>query len=311
MMHRRGEFRAFLIVDHSSPPGDHCRYTAGKKVPSRVEFFDELKQRVEFLHEHPDRDSEATRHDHLVMPILTNEFGLGWPTEDLVPQKYRRIPKETHESHIFRNAETRKGAKPDILISRIGYPNIAVVEEKERQKSLESLGRYNQQLTEYQAMFDCVWGVLTDGENWIIKRNFERYAQFASLDELLNALSDVRALIGRHAVYDRLKIYNTTDLVQVGTFPFPAIVIDHAVTMFRHAQSGTRIFSLARNDQATQPIQQLISAPSEIGIELDSGFLYITTPFETPGKHNIIIAVRQTLELPVSETVRVHLNVIP
>ena len=32
MMHRSGEFRAFLIVDHSSPPGDHCRYTACSEV---------------------------------------------------------------------------------------------------------------------------------------------------------------------------------------------------------------------------------------------------------------------------------------
>ena len=36
MMHRRGEFRAFLIVDHSSPPGEPGRYHANTRAAPRL-----------------------------------------------------------------------------------------------------------------------------------------------------------------------------------------------------------------------------------------------------------------------------------
>jgi hypothetical protein len=182
------------------------------------EFFDELKKRVEILHLSPQRDNEASRHDLLIYPLLTSPFGLGWDAQDLVSQSTIRVPKEVATSHIFRNGEP-KIRKPDILISPVNLQkNIAVIEEKEFQSSIEKLNNYRLQVSEYQALYECTWGVISDGEKWLLKKNFETFHQFNSLEELHLGIIDLRDCIGKKQVTERLIYHGTCDLVVVVPF---------------------------------------------------------------------------------------------
>jgi|GEM_PF-2729565 len=181
-------------------------------------LFDELKKKAEFLNKNPDRDNEATRHDLLIYPVLTNKFGLGWDPTDLVTQATIEVPSIISESHIFRGA-TPKVRKPDILICPLEVlKNIAVIEEKKKQDSLSSLSDHRVQLAEYQSLFECNWGVLTDGEKWIIKRGFETYHEFTSIPELEKGIDDFRDLIGQKESLSRFKLHNTFDLIIISPF---------------------------------------------------------------------------------------------
>jgi hypothetical protein len=179
------------------------------------EFFDELKKRVDILHSFPQRDNEASRHDLLIYPLLTSPFGLGWDSKDLVSQSTIKVPNEVNTSHIFRNSEP-KIRKPDILISPANMSrNIAVIEEKEFQLSIEKLNNYRVQVAEYQALYECTWGVISDGEKWLVKKNFETFHQFSSLEELRLGMFDLRNCIGREQVIGRLITHGTCDLIIV------------------------------------------------------------------------------------------------
>jgi len=181
-------------------------------------FFDELKKRVDNLHLNPDRDNESSRHDLLIYPTLTSEYGLGWNPIDLISQSTINIPKESVDSLIFRGA-VPKIRKPDILIvpNEI-IKNVAVIEEKKKQKSLESLANHKLQLNEYQAIYECTWGVLTDGEKWIIKRNFETFHEFSTIDELRKGITDFRHCIGSKEIKERYNQYNTFDYIIISPF---------------------------------------------------------------------------------------------
>ncbi len=176
-------------------------------------FFDELLKRAELLEQNRIRDNEASRHDQLVYPIITSEFGLGWKPTDLISQSTINVPKIITESHIFRDA-IPKLRKPDILICPYGFDkNIVIIEEKKKQLNLKQLNEHRLQIREYQALYECTWGILTDGERWIIKRNFETFHEFSSILELMSGIDDLRNSIGRISIINRLSKYNTTDIL--------------------------------------------------------------------------------------------------
>lgn len=190
-------------------------------------FFDGLKQNLEFLDNNADRDNEATRHDLIIYPIITNQFGLGWNPIDLISQSTINVPENISESHIFRGA-IPKIRKPDLIIC----PNeivktFAVIEEKKRQTDLLALKDHRIQLSEYQSLYECNWGILTDGEKWLIKKGFETFHEFKSIDELEKGINDFRNALGRLSTLDRYRKYNTFDLIFISPFgpmhlnPFP------------------------------------------------------------------------------------------
>lgn len=182
-------------------------------------MFDELKTRLEFLLANPDRDSEAARHDALIVPFLTSEAGLGWTLLDLVPQQNIIVPDTVGESYIFRNAQPTKRI-PDLLIRPADHDIVvAAIEEKEHQPDVKVLNQNHLQLREYQALCECTWGILTDGEKWIIKRNFESWGEFGSIDELEQNLREIREVIGRNAVVARIKSQGSPDLILVQSGP--------------------------------------------------------------------------------------------
>jgi len=178
-------------------------------------IFDKLTVRLEMLILNPDRDSEAARHDQLILPFITE--GLGWDHIDCIPQARLRIPSGLDKSHIFR-AATPKTRKPDILISPQGengsyLDGIAAIEEKAKQASLAGLEEHSLQLTEYQALCKCVWGVLTDGDKWIIKRSFETWFEFENLGELKRYYKDVYQVLGKSPVLQRMTKQGTPNLL--------------------------------------------------------------------------------------------------
>lgn len=153
------------------------------------------------------------------MPLITSPFGLGWNHEELVPQVNLQLPSGLIDSHVFRGAKP-KSRKPDILISPIadGVPEnkfVVAIEEKKRQSNVASLKQHNLQLVEYQAVSECVWGILTDGERWVIKRHLETYAEFESLDDFRRNLPDIQQCIGRAPLLDRVRKQNSSDFIIV------------------------------------------------------------------------------------------------
>lgn len=190
-------------------------------------FFDELRRKLDFLDQNPDRDNEATRHDLLIYPIITNNYGLGWNSTDIISQSTINVPKQISESHIFRGA-IPKIRKPDLIIcpSEI-IKNFAVIEEKNKQQDIKDLKEHRFQLSEYQSLYECNWGILTDGDKWVIKKGFETFHEFSSIQELENGIKDFRNAIGSNSALDRYRKYNTFDLIiisQFGAFqsnPFP------------------------------------------------------------------------------------------
>lgn len=189
-------------------------------------FFDNLKRNLEFLDKNSERDNEATRHDLIIYPIITNEFGLGWNDRDLISQSTINVPEVISESHIFRGA-IPKIRKPDLIICPNEIvKNIAVIEEKKKQSDLSSLKDHRIQLTEYQSLFECNWGILTDGDKWLIKKGFETYLEFTSIYELEKGIKDFRNILGSFSTLDRYKKHNTFDLIVISSFasnniPFP------------------------------------------------------------------------------------------
>lgn len=187
-------------------------------MSKEVHFFDELRKRVDNLHSYPERDNESNRHDLLIYPIITNEFGLGWNPVDLISQSTINVPKEIEDSLIFRGA-VPKIRKPDILI----FPNeiiknVAVIEEKKKQEDIKSLANHKLQLSEYQALYECTWGVLTDGEKWIIKRNFETFYEFSTIDELQKGIKDFRNCLGSKEILKRYNQFNTFDFIIISPY---------------------------------------------------------------------------------------------
>ncbi|PSN10625.1 hypothetical protein C7293_27400 [filamentous cyanobacterium CCT1] len=149
----------------------------------------------------------------MIYPFLTSPFGLAWDPKDLISQSQIKVPTEITDSHIFRNG-IPKVRKPDILISPIeNKKNIVIIEEKDYQSNIDKLNNYRIQLAEHQALYECIWGVISDGEKWLIKRNLETFNQFNSLEELYRGVSDLRHCIGKEKVIKRLVEYGTTDLV--------------------------------------------------------------------------------------------------
>lgn len=178
-----------------------------------MNFFDELKIRIENLHKYPERDNESTRHDLLIYPMLTNPDGLGWQPNDIISQSTINVPDSVSESHIFRGA-IPKIRKPDLIICPQDIiRNIAVIEEKNRQNDIQSLSNHRLQLSEYQSLYECNWGILTDGEKWIIKKGFETLFEYSSVDEIQKNIRELRNVIGRDSMLERFITYNTFDLV--------------------------------------------------------------------------------------------------
>lgn len=184
-------------------------------MKNEQQFYDELKRRLDHLFANPDKDNESTRHDLLIYPLITNQFGLNWDPIDLISQSNIKVPKEVKESHVFRGA-IPKIRKPDLLICQDEIiKNVAIIEEKEKQESLKSLSNHRTQLTEYQSLYETTWGVLTDGEKWILKRNFETVQELKSINELQKGIKDFRGFIGKTEVLNRYKETGFIDLVIV------------------------------------------------------------------------------------------------
>lgn len=197
-------------------------------------IFDELDRRLTDLYDRPSRDNEAARHDRLILPILTHPLLLGWDHVDLIAQANVPVPRAVAKSHIFRDSVPRN-RRPDILVAPfLPEFNALVVEEKARQASVHYLNDHRLQLHEYQALYECVWGLLTDGERWIVKRGFETFHTFDSLNELRRGLYDLRSSIGKESIIERKIKYGTADLVYLVTadvsrdiMPPPGLIIPY------------------------------------------------------------------------------------
>ncbi|MEQ9263133.1 MAG: hypothetical protein RLP14_08235 [Owenweeksia sp.] len=179
---------------------------------SVIRFFDGIKKKLEYL-QVKECTNEAIMHDLVVRPILIHPEILQWDSLEVLSQQEINFTDELTKSYIWKNAIPKK-RRPDILINPLGYDKeIAVVEEKTIQKSLTKLRNYTPQLMEYMHLYNVVWGILTDGEKWIIKKNQEVFHEFSNLDELQRNLKDLQYCIGKKAISHRLQEYGTTDLV--------------------------------------------------------------------------------------------------
>ena len=176
-------------------------------------FFDELQRISERIHS--GEDNEAIRHDLLVRPILTSPFGLGWEEGEVLSQVQMNLQNEIIDSYYWRGASPKK-RRPDIILVPYNITKVVgVVEEKRLQIDIEKLETYTGQLLEYQYLHNCVWGLLTDGEKWILTKNHEVFQRFENLSDLKLGIKDLRNCIGKEAILERMIKFGTTDIVFV------------------------------------------------------------------------------------------------
>jgi len=176
-------------------------------------FFNELQRIAERLMS--TEDNEAIRHDLLVRPILTSPLGLGWEAGEVLSQVNMPVEKLITDSYYWRGAIPRK-RRPDIVLVPYNVAHVVgIVEEKKRHARLHELESHTGQLLEYQYLHRCVWGLLTDGEKWILTKNHEIFHRFESLSDLKSRIKDLKHCIGRDAILARIRQFGTTDLVYV------------------------------------------------------------------------------------------------
>lgn len=193
-------------------------------MDNELSFFSNLKRQLEFLYNNPNRDNESTRHDLIIYPFITNRFGLAWDSADIISQSTINVPLNISESHIFRGA-IPKIRKPDLIICpKDVIKNAVIIEEKKKQPDLLSLKDHRLQLSEYQSLYECNWGVLTDGDQWLIKRGFETLFEFNSIDELQKSIKEFRNALGSKEVLSRYRQCNTFDLIFIS--PFAKVGLD-------------------------------------------------------------------------------------
>lgn len=189
-------------------------------------FFDSLKRNLDVLLKNPEFDNEASRHDKLIFPILNNEFSLGWNQDDIWAQKTILVPNELKDEYTF-SGGIPKSKRPDLVIKPFSYSEYAtIVEEKSHQKSIENLKGYNNQLIDYLGLFKCSWGILTDGEKWIIKKGFEDHMVFNNLNELRKNLRDFKEVLSKDKMIERYKNNKSFDLIYYR--PHTTLISSHA-----------------------------------------------------------------------------------
>lgn len=152
-------------------------------------------------------DNEAMRHDLIIRPLLKN--ALSWNDHELHAQ-------QTIYSPVLDMCDVRKSNKmrPDLIVVPEGFEHTAaVIEEKRGQKHIHDLKKHIKQLRDYQVALQVVWGLLTDGEQWILQRNFETYLSFGSIDELRIGFRDLHECIGKEHILRRYSMHGTMDLV--------------------------------------------------------------------------------------------------
>lgn len=183
-------------------------------------FFDCIQRNIENLHNKPEIDNEAMRHDLIIRPILTNAITLGWQETEIQSQQSIDVPTEIKKSYIWAGAIPQK-KRPDMIIVPSGYDQtVVVIEEKQLQRDLKNLKGYLSQLIEYQCLHNVVWGLLTDGEKWILQRNFQVFHTFESIKDLKNNLRDLQACIAKKHLMDRIIKHNTPDLITIISIPY-------------------------------------------------------------------------------------------
>lgn len=193
-------------------------------------LFEELRRRIDTISEV--HDNEAMRHDLIIYPLLTSPYGLEWDGCEVVPQKNLPLNRELTSSYIWKNAIPKK-RRPDIVIVPYGIDqSVAVIEEKKKQSDINKLKMHLPQLGEYQQLESVVWGVLTDGERWILRRNNEIYASFASISELEKSFEEMKRCIGKKYVLQRLIKYGTSDLVFIKPSPTLFVVCEALPKLF-------------------------------------------------------------------------------
>ncbi len=184
-------------------------------------FFSELQRCAD--HILTVADNEAIRHDLLVRPLLTSPLALGWEAGEVLSQLEMPVPHTIAESYYWRGAVPRK-KRPDIVLVPYSVAPVAgVVEEKGHHVKLSELESHVGQLLEYQYLHRCIWGLLTDGEKWVLTKNHEIFHRFENLSDLKHRLADLQHCIGRSAILERFQRYRTYDLVYVR--PSPSIII--------------------------------------------------------------------------------------
>lgn len=177
-----------------------------------VNFFDSLKRSLNQLQE-SGFDNESMRHELIIRPIIVSPLILGWESKEVISQSECNVSEFVRKSYYWRNAEPKK-KRPDMIIVPYGIKKtVAVIEEKNRQFTMQSLREKVGQLKEYQYLHNAVWGLLTDGSKWILQKNNEIYHEFESLSELEKNIYDLKECISKASLMDRLSKFGTSDLI--------------------------------------------------------------------------------------------------
>lgn len=157
-------------------------------------LFDDFDRKLQSFGQN---DNEAMREINIIMPLLSHPYGLGWDGMDLLLKKYYM------------------GKYPDITILpyNIHLPKpVAIVEAKKKHKDVPSLKKHLDQLKGYQEMYQTTWGLLSDGEKWILQKDNKEFHAFDSILEMKSHIKDLQHCIGKRSIIERIVKHNTVDI---------------------------------------------------------------------------------------------------
>ena len=194
------------------------------KTPEENRFFDDLLRNYKVIINSP-FDSEAFRHELLIVPFLNSKHGLGWKKEELIPQVNIVVSENIRGSYFWKNGMPKKRIPDITVIPNLIKKPIISIEEKKHVKSLSELLKHLFQLKEYQLLQGTVWGILTNGEKWILQRNLETILTINGIGELRDKTEEFKYYVGSDEVLNRFKKTKLTDVIKVYS-PYEVTFVD-------------------------------------------------------------------------------------
>ncbi len=159
------------------------------------EFFADLRRVREKIAEH--HDNETWRREALIRPVLKSPFGLGFQEHEILCEV--SFPIHAGQARLLAEEiyPNRKRIRADYLILPEG--NIrpsGLVEAKGQLPDFVSVQSHKNQALIGQVLADTDWGLLTDGEAWLLMRGDEELLYCDSIENLEAAIAEFRSLVG-------------------------------------------------------------------------------------------------------------------
>lgn len=166
---------------------------------TRKQFFADLRRAREKIAE--PYDNESWRREALIRPVLRSPFGLGFQEHEILCEV--SFPIRTREDRLLADQiyPHRKRIRADYLIQPEGNVRPSgLVEAKRILPDFVSMQKHKNQALIGQVLANADWGLLTDGEAWLLMRGDEDILYCESLESLESGIQEFQFFVGREAL---------------------------------------------------------------------------------------------------------------